>query len=743
MAPMNDRTIGFEFEFAAGGPTSSVVAFQGTEGISELFRYDIDLAFREESFTPEEILGKEAVLRMRSPEGDRLVRGIVAQLERLDRSARFFRYRVRLVPKVWTLTLRHDLRIFQGKTAPDIIREVLTRAGVPSSEFQITVSGQTVPEREYCVQYRESDWNFISRLLEEEGIPYFFQHEEDVTKLVMTNAPATDRKISGDDAILYREHGFGTAGAEHVRGFRFLRQLRAGSYMLQDFDFKQPSLNLGSTSEQAELEREPSLRMYDYPGEYVDPEVGRTRAKVRLEEQRAIRQIGSGEGGCSRFEAGYVFALEEHPFDDLNGRYLLTRVQHHGRQPQAMEEDAGRATGPTYENSFDCIPARIPFRPRRWTPRPRVDGPQTAIVTGPGGEEIHTDAYGRVKVQFHWDREGKRDDRSSCWIRVSQGWAGSGWGMMIIPRIGQEVIVDFLEGDPDQPIITGRVYNGASPPPYALPDGKTRSTLISNSSPGGGGSNEIRFEDGAGGEEIYIHGQKDWNTVIENNRTTLVKNDHSEEVGHDRTRQVGNDETIHVKANRTKTVDADQSETVGGSKSITVTGTHTESIGGKMDITVSGALSETVKSTYSENVLASMTVRVGGPLSVTVGAAHAAKVAGNYSQSVGGNGTESISGNQSVTVSKDRSEKITGGAALEVGKDAKCKVNGKAMTKVAKEYALQAKKVAIVADDELTLKTGSAQIQMKKNGDIIIKGKKITIKGSGEVIVKGSKVKAN
>ena len=303
--------------------------------------------------------------------------------------------------------------------------------------------------------------------------------------------------------------------------------------------------------------------MYDYPGEYLTQNEGRQLAQARLQAAIMFKDTALGQSDVPRLLPGFTFSLHGHDLDNFNQEYVLVEVNQSGKQPQVLGEKALDESGTHFGNHFIALPSSVVIRPERITPRPTVVGVQTAIVTGPSGEEIYPDKHGRVKVQFHWDRQGKQDENSSCWIRVSQAWAGAGWGAMFIPRIGQEVIVDFIEGDPDRPIITGRVYHGTNTPPYELPAEKTKSTVKSDSTKGGGGSNEIRFEDKKGSEEIYIHGQKDWTIAIDNNKNQTV----------------GANETLAVGANRTKTVGNDQQETIGANKTITVSSNHTETIG--------------------------------------------------------------------------------------------------------------------------------------------------------------------
>jgi type VI secretion system secreted protein VgrG len=733
----------FEFEAGPyGADDLRVLSFHGTEGISELFRFDIVIGSRDHEIDLDAVVGQDATLTWRDKEGDRWVHGIICRFEQSGRAGRIANYQARIVPKVWLLTLRQQCRIFQNKAVPDILKEVMDKAGIPSDLYELRLNASHKP-REYCVQYRENDWAFASRLMEEEGIFYFFEQTEDSHKLIMADVSSAHEPTPGKSLIPFRDPEFGVGDQEQISRFRYSVQIRHGAVMLRDFDFKKPSLKV-ENKKAAEIEAD--LEWYDYPGEYTELSTGKDLTEVRLQEFRAERALGTGEGNCTHLTAGHKFTLEDHPSTEMNQEWVILRVQHWCSQPQAAEEQAAAGEPAVYQNSFECIPYSVPYRPRRWTPRPKVDGPQTAIVVGPPGEEIHTDEYGRVKVQFHWDRNGRKDEKSSCWIRVSQGWGGAGYGMIIIPRIGHEVVVDFLEGDPDQPLIVGRVYNGESPPPYGLPGAKTKSSLKSNTSPGGGGSNELRFEDASGNEEIYLHGQKDWNTVIEHDKT--------ESIGNDNTESIGNNETIDVKKNRSKTVGVDQSETIGSNKTISVGSNHTEKIGSNMSLSVGANKTETVAIASTETVGASKTLKIGAAFQMsvgagmneTVGAAKAESVGGAKSETVDGSKTERIGGSKSETVGASKTVKITGdlaedvggNLAAKVGKDLAEDVAGSIVGKAGKDVILKAgKNGAIAAGDQLVLECGSASITLKKNGDITIKGKKISVKADADIVMKG------
>ncbi len=457
--------------------TFAVARMEGAEGVSELFHFDLVLTSDDKLIPFADVIGKSAALSMEPGKGEtRFVHGIISRFRQAEESHRVAVYHATLVPKLWRLQHRQESRIFQEQTAPSIIQKVLKGAGITDIRVALSASYAT---REYCVQYRETDFAFVSRLMEEEGIFYFFEHEAGKHVLVLADAPSAPTAIAGDATLLFRPgHGALTQAAESIMRFSHTEELQPGKLSLSDFNFKKPSLSLLVSSQASEGA---DHEIYDYPGEYDVPGDGTALSKVRLEELQALRKIGDGQSTSMRLTPGFTFSMGEHPRDELNIKYLVTKVQH--RASQVAGEGHGMEGNEGYQNTFQCIPAEVPYRPARKTPRPTIKGVQTAIVTGPGGEEIHTDEHGRVKVHFHWDRNGTKDDKSSCWIRVSQLWAGAGWGAMWIPRIGHEVVVDFIEGDPDRPLIVGRVYHGANVPPYALPGEKTKSTIKSNSSP--------------------------------------------------------------------------------------------------------------------------------------------------------------------------------------------------------------------------------------------------------------------
>lgn len=608
MADLRADTERFTFEVEGLDEELRVVRFQGSEAVSQLFRFELTVAAETADLEFGDVVNHAALLTV---EGDspRYVNCIVSRIEVSGHTGRFTLYDLTVVPAVWRLKLRHDCRIFQDKSAKEIITHVLDKGGVPSDAYTFDLKEEPA-SRIYCVQYRESDWDFISRLLEEEGIHYFFAHTDTLCKLMMVDHMTAESDIEGDATLPYAPASGLRTTEEHITRFTYAEEVRPGWVSLTDYNFTKPSLSL---LVQAAGEAFNELEVYDYPGDYTDPDVGLKVADIRLAALNAVRRVGGGESDSARLVPGFQFELSNHPREALNAKYALTEVYQTGEQPQVLEERAGGG-GQVYTNRFECIPADTDYRPPRLTPKPVVEGVQTAIVVGPKGEEIYTDEFGRVKVHFHWDRLGTPDDTSSCWIRVSQAWAGAGWGAIHIPRIGQEVIVDFEEGDPDRPIITGRVYHGNNRPPYKLPDKRTQSGLKSNTSAGGGGSNELRFEDKAGSEEVYLHAQKDFNETIKNNHSTSVgatqtvsvKGDQKITVEKERWDEVKGYHNFHVIGNQEITVDGD------GGAGFAAVGPYTVSSSKKVEVFVNNTAITEDDSNITLDAPTKITLHVGG-----------------------------------------------------------------------------------------------------------------------------------
>lgn len=555
------------------------------EELGKPFEYEVVLLSEKDDIDPTQLLGKSMTVSVRMPSGStasstRHFNGIVASFTYHGRAEGYSEYRTVLRPWIWLLTRNFDCRIFQQMSVPAIFEKVCKDTH-SFSDYRLSLSEQ-YRVREYCVQYRESDFAFVSRLLEEEGIFYFVEHEEDKHTLVLADANSAFAKVDGNDRIPYRALGEAQVDLEHIFAWRVEHEVQSGACVLDDYDFTKPRVDLEGRSAATASYTHSDFEVYDYPGLHWETADGETLARIRIEEiQSQYRRFG-GAGDHRGLVPGRTFNLVEYPRESENAEYAILSTDAHIESAEIEQHRADAQN--KFEVEFTAIDKQVPFRPKRTISKPYVRGPQTAVVVGKSGEEIWTDKYARVKLQFHWDREGRSDENSSCWVRVSQTWAGKNWGGIQIPRIGQEVIVDFLEGDPDRPLVTGRVYNDGLMPPYALPDNQTQSGVKSRSTKNGvpDNFNELRFEDKIGEELVYFHAEKDFERVVENDdvvRIGLEKKDPGSqtiEVWKDRTAEIktGDDGTTVSQGNHsikvtagTSTIEAAQKITlkVGGS----------------------------------------------------------------------------------------------------------------------------------------------------------------------------------
>ncbi|MGH9947166.1 MAG: type VI secretion system Vgr family protein, partial [Pyrinomonadaceae bacterium] len=568
------------------------------EAMSGLFNFEIDVRHQEggptgapTEVTPQQVLGKSVTVTVTQQNGTvRHFNGIVNRFVQNNRQRRFTFYSMNVVPQHWLLTQVKQSRIFQHKSIPDILREVL--ADLP---YKIELQGDFKPWN-YVVQYRETDFDFISRLMEETGIFYFFEHNEDSHKMIISNQPGSHRDCPSKSSIKFSGERVADTNDNRVYSWLLDFKLQTGKVSFFDHKFEIPTNKLDASQQTQHTAGEAQkLEVYDYPGRYsqrfdgIDASGGERgdvqniyadktqKAKIAMDVLDSRFCVSKGESDCASFTPGHRFDLENHPIPAYSMKYVLTSVQHELHQSPGYDSD-DLAEAP-YTNDFECIPVgkgATTFRPLPTTPKPVVQGSQTAMVVGPAGEEIFTDKYGRVKVQFHWDRHGKQDSASSCWVRVAQSAAGKKWGGVFIPRIGMEVVVDFLEGDPDQPLIVGCVYNAETMPPYDLPAGKTVSVIKSNSSPGGGGFNEIRLEDSKGKEQIFIHGEYDMDV--------RVKHDKKEIIGNEKHTIVESNQYSEGKGDSHSKLTGDSNSKIGGSMSLNVTSDIDVKSGGKVAV---------------------------------------------------------------------------------------------------------------------------------------------------------------
>ncbi|KFX02452.1 type VI secretion protein VgrG [Pectobacterium betavasculorum] len=553
------NSTGLQFTVKVGAlpeSTFAVVDFQLSEALNQPFALSLNLASPLPGVDFGAVLDQPCELRVwYEGELKRRVSGIISAFAQGDTGFRRTRYQAEVRPALWRLGLRTNARIFQAQKPEDIIGALLEESGI--TDYAFALRHEHAP-REYCVQYRESDLAFITRLAAEEGLYFFHEFEAGKHRVVFADDAGA---LSKGPELFFNLATQGLSEGEYVHRFRYAEAVSTAEVALKDYSFKAPAYGLLHRKMSSELEHQrDTYQHFDYPGRFKKDPSGKAFTGYRLDALRAGAMTGSGESNAAMLMPGSSFTLTEHPNLTLNAAWQLVAITHSGQQPQALEEESG-GEPTTYSNSFEVISAKSTWR-AGLPYKPMVDGPQIATVVGPAGEEIYCDEYGRIKLQFPWDRYGASDDQSSCWVRVSQGWAGGQYGLIAIPRIGHEVIVSFLEGDPDQPIVTGRTFHATNPSPYPLPANKTR-TSLRTSTHKGAGFNELRFEDQAGQEEVFIHAQKDMNTVVLNNRSTTVTADHTENIGGNQTVSVIKDQSTEIQGQQTIAIHGNRSTVIG------------------------------------------------------------------------------------------------------------------------------------------------------------------------------------
>ena len=580
-------------------------SMSASERLGRLPEMRLQLLSLEPGLNIADVLGKPmgVGLKLDNDAGTRHFHGIVTRFGSTGQSGDFAAYEAVVHPWLWLLRKSANCRIFQDMSVPDIVKEVCSAYGQASLDLHaLTGEYAALP---YCVQYRETDFDFVCRLLENAGIYFYFTHTDASHTMVLADAYTSHTLIDAYASLKFAT-GQGNRGVieESVSQWSACGEIHASTVVLNDYDFEKSAASTsGGLRSSAQLEAgfgQPAYEVYDYPGNYVESADGNVLAKGRLERLHGQTEQIEAVTDARGLFAGGLFALDGHPREDQNRKYLVTAT-HYDISGGAYASGGGR--GIDVVCRLNAIGHTFPYRPAACCARPVVHGPQTAIVVGKAGEEIWTDKYGRVKVQFHWDREGKADENSSCWVRVAQGWAGKNWGAMALPRIGMEVVVSFLEGDPDRPLVTGCVYNSDAMPPYELPANQTRSTLKSRSSKGGEGFNELRFEDKKGEEEVFMHAERDFLRVVKNNDALKVgfetaakgdqaidiKNDQTLKVGHDQFETVDNNQTIAIKADQTLDVGGDQAVAIDGKQAVKVGTTIVIEAGTSIELKVGGS----------------------------------------------------------------------------------------------------------------------------------------------------------
>ncbi len=576
-----------------GGDDLLFKRMQCSEALGRLSEFRIELASELVDIKIADVLGTGMTVSLDLPQGGkRHFHGIVTRFAYQGWRDGKPSYLAIVRPALWLLTRSTNCRIFQEKSALDILRDVIAEYGGAIALDDGMLSA-TPAQREYCVQYRESDFDFVCRLLEEEGIYFYFRHADGNHTMVLADGYGAHETVSGYDSIQFRdEEKARDALEEAVTRLHPGGEIQPSAMALNDFDFEKASSSIsGGLRVKASMPApfgQQSYEHYDYPGRYNVADTGTGFARARMEALHGQGERIDAAASARGLTTGALFTLAAHPRDDQNRVFLVTSAETSITGVDYRSD--GRKEGLKFECSFQAIGKEHSYRPPATARKPIVQGPQTAIVVGKAGEEIWTDKYGRIKVQFHWDRDGKSDEKSSCWVRVQQGWAGKGWGMMFMPRIGMEVVVSFLEGDPDRPLVTGCVYNSDSMPPYTLPADQTKSTIKSNTSKGGNGFNEIRFEDKKDSEEIFVQAEKDFNRVVKNNDTLKVgfekkdKGDQTIAIANDQSLDVGNDRKVHVKNDQTVAIDNNLSTTVKNDETRKVDNNQSVKVGNKIVI---------------------------------------------------------------------------------------------------------------------------------------------------------------
>ncbi|SAK88380.1 Rhs element Vgr protein [Caballeronia calidae] len=692
----------------AGEPALQVRSLSGTEMLSDIYKYTLDCCTPLESLMPTEaaanldltaMIGKELTIKVQLEgmgmpmggsanigAGTREISGIVTQAHYVGQLQRQSLYQLQLKPWISLADKRSDFRIFQRKTVTEIIEEVFANY-MYSYELRLS---ETYPVLDYQVQYGETDFRFIQRLMAEYGIYWFFEHTGGFHRMVLVDQLGAHKpvKSAAYQTLWYVPPGR-RVDREHIDYFDMSGNLQPGRVTTNDYDFKKPTAQLISQNDLPRDTAHNDFERYEWPGDYTDPSQGEQIARLRMEEVRAQAERAGGGGALRDVECGTTFRLEGYPHEAANQEYLVISATFAASEA----DDASGGGAYRLHSDFVVQPATTVYRPLRSPyPKPRTNGPQTATVTGPAGQEIWTDQYGRVKLSFRWDRSGVKDQNSSCWVRVSYPWAGGGFGGVNIPRVGTEVIVDFESGDPDRPIVVGRLYNAETMLPWGLPGNATQSGMLSRSMKGNAETaNGLRFEDKQGAEEVWLQAQKDMNTTVKNNESHTVNASRIKTVGGDettsvtgkRTETVTGDEDITLKANRKRAVTKNDTLTIGGDQETTITGKQTHTVNKTRDATVVGIDTFTAKSNRVAEVVGTETEKV-----------HQAKTTKLLSTH-----TLDVTDHQSVTVGAGQTVTVTG-------------------------------KILMTASEQIKLQCGASSITMNADGTIEIKGVKLSSVGS-------------
>ncbi|WP_169978649.1 type VI secretion system Vgr family protein [Tautonia rosea] len=726
-----------------GPDTLLLVGLSGTEALSQLFRFRLELIATNQTDIPfEKMLGRKLTAHVKSPGGKtRHFNGICCRMAQGGRDPHFTTYQADVVPEAWFLTRKAQSRIFQSKTVPQILQELFEGLSI-----SLKLKGKYEP-RDYCVQYRETDFNFASRLMEEEGIFYFFTHSDGEHTMILGDSSESHPDVPFGSQTTFAAQLDDNVDEERIHEWAKAQELRSMKVTLWDHCFELPhkhleaetqimdSVQVGTKSHTLKLGKAEKLELYDWPGEYaqrfdgISPggeerpsdiqkifEDNRRTAEIRIQEEAAGALEIAGAGKLRQLTAGHRFSLTRH--FDADGSYILTSVHHSATLNSNYR--TGNLDEFLYRNTFTCIPAALPYRPARRTPKPVVQGTQTAVVVGPKGEELYTDKYGRVKVQFHWDRDGKHDENSSCWVRVSQPIAGKRWGTSFWPRVGQEVIVDYLEGDPDQPIIVGTVYNADQMPPYlgdgpddAHKDDNKISGFKSNTSTGGSGFNELRFDDNKDKQQVFLHAERNLDVRVKNDAKYRIYGNTHRIIGWEKDGDSGGSHYEEIYQDEHRYVRRHQVQQIGGNFQFLV-GKGPED-GGNVDIVIEADRKELIRRDSHEHIEGTRRERVDGNQSLSVKGDLLEQVGGERSTQVGSNRSEQIGGDQSLNIGGNFFEKTGMNHAVDSGMEIHLKAG---------------MRVVIEAGAQLTLKGPGGFVDIGPAG-VAIQGTMVLINSGG------------
>ncbi len=734
-------------------------AMSTSEQLGRLPEFRVQLLSEDSDVKIADVLGKPMLVEMEMTDGgNRHFHGIVTRFGSVGWDGKYAKYEAIVHPWLWLLKKSATCRIFQEKSVPDIVKEVCSAYGGLASLSISSLSGTYDPVG-YCVQYRETDFDFVCRLLEDVGIYFYFTYTDSSHTMVLADSYSTHTMIEGYDGLKFTTNSRpGALYEESVSHWSASGEIQPSSYALNDYNFQKSSASTsGGLKTISTIEAgfsQTAYEMYDYPGLYAEASDGSALAKARMERLHGQCEQIEAHTDARGLYAGGLFALEDHPRAEVNRKYLITGARY---QIKGGGYASGKVADANVECRFTAIGHTFPYRPLAVSRKPIVQGPQTAMVVGKAGEEIWTDEFGRIKVQFHWDRAGKEDEHSSCWVRVSQTWAGKGWGAMTVPRIGMEVIVSFLEGDPDRPLVTGCVYNSDAMPPYALPANGTRSTFKTNSSKGGGGFNELRFEDKKGAEEIYLQAERDFNRVVKNNDTLKVgfevakAGDQTIEIKNNQATTIGNDQTLSVGHDQTDDIKNDQLETIGNNQTLKVGVDCKRTIGNDQVVVIGND----AKCTIGNNSV----IDIGSNHTKTIGSNEGTTIGANREVTVGSNQAVSIGSNHEVTIGSNQKTDVGGSDELSIGSGQKIDVGSSQAVKIGTSQSISAgTTISIEANTSIELTCGASSIKIEpakitissvlieidaKAAAKIEAGAMMQVKAGGIMTIAGAMVKIN